>query len=164
MEMIDINEFKKLLVIIKDAPNLRIGHFSDVSIEVAKELNSFAESKNYEYILYATNKEYATEISKTIPKAKFFDLNRAKYMQNGKFFDYLFVEADIKNKEDFVKKVHSIIKNAGQIIIFVKREDYSSIDEWNRYLEENYYVANSLIEVDSNHSVIISKKMHGWGG
>jgi len=164
MENLDINEFKKLLVIIKDAPNIRIGHFSNSSTEIAKILQEYANEKNYEYLLYATNQEYAKKAQDSIKNVKFFNLKRAKYMLNGKFFDYVFVEDDIKDIESFVKKVHAIIKNAGQIIIFVKSKDYSAIDEWNRCLEENYYVANSQIELGSTMSVIISKKMHGWGG
>ena len=164
MENIDINELKKLLVIIKDAPSIRVGHFSDSGSRVAKLLEKFCEDKGYEYVLYAIEQNYAKDIQKEIKSAKFFNLQRPKYMLNGKFFDYLFVTANIEDKESFVKKAHSVIKNAGEIIIFVKNGDYENIDNWKILLEENYYVATNLIEIDKQNSVIISKKMHGWGG
>jgi hypothetical protein len=164
MENIDIKELKKLLVIIKDAPNIRVGHFSSCGIGVAKLLESFCREKEYEYVLYTITKEYQEIVANVISSAKYFNLARPKYMLNGKFFDYLFVTADINDKESFIKKAHGVIKNAGEIIIFIETNDYANRDLWYRLLEENYYVATSCIEVDSNYSVIVSKKMHGWGG
>jgi len=164
MKNIDIEELKKLMVIIKEAPSIRIGHFSDNGLELANILETFCKEKEYEYILYAIDKDYADNVEKYIKNTKFFKLDRPKYMLNGKFFDYVFVTANIEDKESFVKKVHPVIKNAGEIIIFVKNRDYINIDNWKRLLEENYYVATNLIEIDSNYSVIVSKKMHGWGG
>jgi len=164
MKSINIDEVKKLLVIIKDAPSIRVGHFSDSFIELSALLEEFCNSRDYEYILYAINKEFEESAKDIVKNVKLFNLKRAKYMQNGKFFDYLFVSADIKDIESFVKKAHSVIKNAGEIIILVEKNNYKIIDLWRNYLEENYYVATNIIEIDANYSVIISKKMHGWGG
>lgn len=164
MENIDIKELEKILVIIKDAPSIRVGHFSSCCDNIAILLEKFSKEREYEYILYATNQEYATKIKEQINSAKFFNLARAKYMLNGKFFDYLFVTADIEDKESFIKKAHAIIKNSGEILIFYKSQDYAIKDSWYRLLEENYYVATNSIKIDNDYSVIVSKKMHGWGG
>ena len=85
-------------------------------------------------------------------------------MMHGKFYDYLFVQMKMDDKETLLTKFHKIIKNAGLILIFVKSDNLSEIYEFERLLEENYYVATSKIEIDSNYTLIISKKMHGWGG
>ncbi|NPA28437.1 MAG: hypothetical protein GXN91_05300, partial [Epsilonproteobacteria bacterium] len=80
-------------------------------------------------------------------------------------YDYLFVDCKVEsNKEEqFLKKCHSTIKNGGLIIIFTPNES-STIERLTQLLEENYYVATNFIEIDSNSGVLISRKMHGWGG
>jgi hypothetical protein len=68
-------------------------------------------------------------------------------------------------RSDFLKKTHSIIKNAGMILIFLPKEERTQYYEWTALLEEHYYVASSIIDdLFEHYDVIISKKMHGWGG
>ena len=85
-------------------------------------------------------------------------------MTHGKFYDYLFATNTINpdNMDNFIKKSHRIIKNAGLLLIFISKDQYSQIEKWNSLLEKHYYVATNTITIDNNWSVIISKKMHGW--
>jgi hypothetical protein len=63
-----------------------------------------------------------------------------------------------------LKKAHSIIKNDGLILIFLPKKVHIECDVWMQMLETHYYVASSLIDdLFENYSLIISKKMHGWG-
>jgi hypothetical protein len=165
-EKVDKKEFKKILGIIKDFPNVRIGHFCDSGVEVAKLIEEYSKDRDMEYILNVTNRDFYEKIKDEFPKSRFFNLKRPKYFLNGKFYDYLFVESkiDSSEREEFLKKCHSTIKNSGLILIFTKNRDYQNIDEWSRLLEENYYVATSVIDIDEKNSIIISRKMHGWGG
>ena len=81
-------------------------------------------------------------------------------------YDYLFVSSNIPDevKLPFLKKTYAVIKNAGNIIIFVPKGDYPQIHLWGQLLEENNFVATNTLDIFSNYDVIISKKMHGWGG
>jgi hypothetical protein len=81
-------------------------------------------------------------------------------------YDYLFVSSEIpdENKLSFLKKTYGVIKNAGNIIIFVPKGDGSQIHLWSQLLEDNNFVATNTLDIFSNYDVIISKKMHGWGG
>ena len=171
MEDITHQEIDKLLTIIKPAPLIRIGHFSDKGDILPQKLSSFSQDNEYEYTLNCTSKEYLEKkkpIYEEIEQCsvKLFDLNRKSYMLQGKFYDYLFVSCDIEksNRDLFFKKSHRVIKNAGLILIFVQNEQASQANEWIRLLEENYFVATSTIKLDEIWNVIISKKMHGWGG
>ena len=160
------DSLKELLTIIKDAPAIRVGHFCDSNHKLIDILEEFANKKdNIEYILNITNKEFFEKI-KDSKRAKFFNLNRANYMLQGKFFDYLFVTCNIDSsfRDEFLKRVHKVIKNGGLILIFVDSNDYKRVDSWNISLEENYFVATNKIDLNSNLGVIVSRKMHGWGG
>ena len=171
MKNIEKNEIEKLLEIIKPAPLLRIGHFSDGGEILPACLDSFCREAGYEYLLNCTTESYfqtmQTEgkLSDTAT-IKFFSLERPNYMQHGKFYDYLFVSSQIAadTQVSFLKKAHRVIKNAGLILIFLPREERKTLDQWRRLLEERYFVATSDIVLDENWRVIISKKMHGWGG
>ncbi len=171
MKTIEKNEIEKLLEIIKPAPLLRIGHFSDEGSILPACLDSFCREHDYEYLLNCTTESYfqtmQTEgkLSDTAA-VKFFSLERPNYMQHGKFYDYLFVSSQIAadTQVSFLKKAHRVIKNAGLILIFLPQEERKALDRWRDLLEEHYFVATSDIVLDENWRVIISKKMHGWGG
>jgi hypothetical protein len=88
-------------------------------------------------------------------------------MIQGKIYEYVFVTAKIEKeiRSDFVKRVHSIIKNSGNIIIFLPKGSYEERYSWIELLEDHYYVAsNTIDDLFENYDVLISKKMHGWGG
>jgi hypothetical protein len=84
----------------------------------------------------------------------------------GKFYEYLFVTCDIKDniKASFLQKCHKAIKNAGLIVIFILKDDHEQTAIWTQLLEENYFVATSSIQLSKSYDVVISRKMHGWGG
>ncbi len=164
MENIDIKSLEKVLDIINKYPSVRVGHFSDCSTVVAKTIEGFCKRYEIEYLLNATTKEYFESIKNEIESVIYFNINRQNFMMHGKFYDYLFVQMQMDNKEILLKKFHKIIKNAGLILIFCKRDNYNEIYEFERLLEENYYVATSKIEIDKENLLIVSRKMHGWGG
>lgn len=87
-------------------------------------------------------------------------------MTQGKQYDFMFVSAniDLSSRDDFLKKAHGIILNAGNIIIFVEKNNYDERYKWVELLEETYFVAtNTIDDLFENYDIIISKKMHGWG-
>jgi len=168
---IKISEIEKLLSIIQPAPLLRIGHFSDRGEHLPKILNQFCATHTYEYLLNCTTSDYYTRLHAQYDKEeactiKLFDLDRPNYMQHGKFYEYLFVSTQIapEQRVSFLKKSHRVIKNAGLILIFLSHENHEEQAHWYQLLEENYFVATNTITLDTEWSVIISKKMHGWGG
>jgi hypothetical protein len=60
--------------------------------------------------------------------------------------------------------VHEILRNSGNILLFVPNRNVEERYRWDTLLEENYYVAtNTIDDLFTEYDVIISKKMHGWG-
>lgn len=163
-------EIEKLLEIISPAPLLRIGHFSDQGTVIPHAIDHFCAAQGYEYLLNCTSESYLQSVlADTYTDActaKHFPLERPNYMQHGKFYDYLFVSAQIREgaRVEFLKKTHRVIKNAGLILLFLPRDDRAAPAAWQTLLEEHYFVATSMIDLDAQWRVIISKKMHGWGG
>jgi hypothetical protein len=171
MKEIPSSEVEKLLTIIQPAPLIRIGHFSDSGETLPKVLSSFCEQQSYAYLLNCTDQHYYTSMlslyeDQPATTVKLFNLDRPNYMQHGKFYDYLFVSCAVADEQrvSFLQKSHKVIKNAGLILLFVQRSDYATLETWTQYLEEHYFVATSSIELGEDWQVIISKKMHGWGG
>jgi len=171
MKEIEQSEVEKLLTIIQPAPQIRIGHFSDRGEPLPHILSSFCHTNGYEYILNCTNEDYYKSMQQVYTAypactVKEFNLSRPSYMQHGKFYEYLFISCDILPEEriPFLQKAHRVIKNAGLILLFIPRSDYHTLETWRELLEEHYFVATSSIDLDTEWRVIISKKMHGWGG
>lgn len=170
MENIDYTELYKLLSIIQDTPMLRVGHFTDSDNSLCKILSQFCQENEYQYIINSTKKKSTLSIQTRYADNNFtsvrnFDLDKKSYLQNGLFYEYLFITTTIPDtqKDTFLKKCYRSIKNSGLIIIFTQ-EAKSAQQKWHELLEANYYVATSNIELDDKNNVIISKKMHGWGG
>ena len=174
MKEIEENEINALLQIIAPAPLLRIGHFSDDGMTLPRCLDAFCAAHGYDYLLNCTSQTYYDHMiqqDNMQPYAdtttiKHFSLERPSYMQHGKFYDYLFVTADIapSAREAFLQKAHKVIKNAGLILIFVPKNAQEETVQWTALLEEHYFVATSNVDIGQEWRVIISKKMHGWGG
>jgi hypothetical protein len=163
----DINNLKKLLEIIpKNHPALRVAHFSDRETILIKLLEDIASMYDIEYQLNITDTSLYNEISNTIAqdtKIIKFNLNRPKYMIQGKLYDFVFVTNEIENLDEFLQKVHPIIKNAGNIIFLLPKDSDTKVYE--ELLEKNYFVATSIMDdLMQNEIVLISRKMHGWGG
>lgn len=171
MKEINKKEIEKLLEIISPAPLLRIGHFADKGTTIPSYLDKFCMEHEYEYLLNCTNEEYLKNIQNRLSFSsastiKYFPLSRANYMQHGKFYDYLFLDAyvDTQEQTNIIKRSHKVIKNAGLIFIFLPSSDNALLWRYKEILEDNYFVATSDIDLGKNWKVIISKKMHGWGG
>jgi len=172
MKNIEENKLKKLLEIIPSYPALCIAHFSDSGEKMTEILSSFCQEKGYEYQINCTDPSFYDAMYtkykdiQTVKPVK-FTLERPRYMMQGKFYEYLFVTASIKEEmqSDFLKKAHAIIKNAGNILIFLPKGSYEERYNWMALLEKHYYVAsNTIDDLFENYDVLISKKMHGWGG
>ena len=172
MKKIEKNKLVKLLGIIPESPALRLAHFSDGGEEMIEIISDFCKTKEYEYqincidpLFYDTLKSKYQNREEVKPIK--FTLDRPRYMMHGKIYEYLFVTATIDKeiRSDFLKKAHGIIKNAGNILIFLPKESYEERYHWIELLEEHYYVAsNTIDDLFENYDVLISKKMHGWGG
>jgi hypothetical protein len=163
----DINNLKKLLDIIpKNHPALRVAHFSDRDTILVDLLEDIASKQDLEYQLNITDISLYDKIAqKTNPNTKLikFNLNRPKYMIQGKLYDFVLVTCETKKLDDFLQKVHPIIKNAGNIIFLLPKSSDTKLYE--ELLEKNYFVATSIMDdLLSDELVLISRKMHGWGG
>jgi ketopantoate reductase len=156
---------QKLLEIIpSNHPALMIAHFSDTNHQMVQELYYKSIQNEIEYqINFLNDKIDSIKQKYNHPLIKIikFDLNRSKYMIQGKIYDFVFVTANITDIDTFLQKVHPIIKNSGNIIILV--DNTIDTDIWFQLLEKNYFVATSTIDnLIENTTIIISKKMHGW--
>ncbi len=172
MKNIEQNKLEKLLEIIPSYPALRIAHFSESGEMMTEILSDFCQKRKYEYQINCTNSSFYDAMSSKYKDADEvkpikFTLERPRYMMQGKVYEYLFVTTAIKEemRSDFLKKAHGIIKNAGHILIFLPKGSYEERYNWMALLEEHYYVAsNTIDDLFENYDVLISKKMHGWGG
>ncbi len=172
MKTIEENKLETLLQIIAPAPALRIAHFSESGEALVHMLGDFCSKNEYEYQINCTQPSFFETLQNrykdnTYIKPVNFSLERPRYMIQGKLYEYLFVTStiDTEMRSDFLKKCHGIIKNAGIIIIFLPKGNSVQRYEWISLLEEHYYVASSTIDdLFEHYDILISKKMHGWGG
>ena len=172
MKNIEQDKLEKLLEIVPSSPAIRISHFTDSGEMMTEILSDFCQKREYEYQINCTDNSFFDHISdkyKNMANTKTtkFTLERPRYMMQGKMYEYLFVTSSINEemRSDFIKKVHGIIKNAGNILIFLPKGSYEERYSWITLLEEHYYVAsNTIDDLFENYDVLISKKMHGWGG
>jgi len=171
MKRLEEEKVDQLLGIIKLHPAVAIMHFSDGSHLLSKKIFRLCQNNSYEYRLNCT-----TDISyeKMVQKysgaehitIKRLDLQMPRYMMPPKGYDYVFVTTEVADieKSSFLAKTYPLIKNGGLIIIFVQKSDTIGHSVWIEYLQENYYVATNSLDLFSHYDLIISKKMHGWGG
>ncbi|MEA3417879.1 MAG: hypothetical protein U9Q90_00660 [Campylobacterota bacterium] len=171
MKQLEEKRIDQLLGIINLYPSIRIMHFSDGSHLLTKKISQLCEENDYEYQLNCTNDIFFQKSALKYAdidhiKIKQINLAQPRYAIQAKMYDYLFVTCEIPDKEklSFLKKTYGVIKNAGNIIIFVPKGDRSQIYLWTQLLEENNFVATNTLDIFSEYDVIISKKMHGWGG
>jgi len=172
MKNIEKEKLEQLLQIIPNHPMIRIAHFADSGLAMTEILSDFCQKKNYEYQINCTDPSFYTKAAEKYVgvdgvKVIEFPLTKPRYMMQGKLYDFVFVSSVIEEPlfEEFIKRCHPIIKNAGNIIFFLSKKSSTECYEWIRLLEEHYYVASSIIDdMFENYNVLISKKMHGWGG
>jgi len=172
MKSIEPKSLEKLLQIIPNHPGIRLLHFADSGEEIPRAIGSFIEDKGYEYQINCLDDSFFETMQHTFEAHQHihplkFTLKRPRYMVQGKIFDYVFVTAYVaaSMREDFLKRVHPIMKNGGNILIFLPKREQKLRWEWLGLLEEHYYVASSTIDdLFAHYDVVVSKKMHGWGG
>lgn len=171
MKELEAHRIDQLLGIINLYPSVRVMHFSDGGMPLSRKISNLCEAHGYDYELLCTGgsclKE-ASELFHDVNHVTFKEVNlkMPRYAMQAKKFDYLFVTCDIPLQErlSFLKKCYDVIKSAGLILIFVPKGDLEQLHTWNEYLQDNYFVATNTLDIFSEYDVIISKKMHGWGG
>jgi len=159
------------LQIIGSNPSLRIAHFTQGENKLTQALHNYCEVEGYEYQLNCTDDDSDKILLKKYQEnrktqVRVLPLERNSYMIQAKQYDFIFVTSNIDEtlRADFLKKVHKIILNAGNLILFIEKEKRNEKYQWITLLEENNYVATSTIDdLFEYYDVIISKKMHGWG-
>ena len=171
MTQLEEDKIDQLLSIINLYPSTEIAHFSDDNNLLSKKIYQLCKKHDYDYRLNCTSETCYKEASDRYIDAehitvKDFDLDRPRYMTQAKLYDYLFVTSEIpdEKKSAFLQKSYAIIKNAGLILIFIPKGDLQQRHLWTELLQEHYFVASSVIDIFDAYDVIISKKMHGWGG
>lgn len=152
-------------------PSLQIAHFSEAGDMLIDMLREYCLSKEYDYHLNCTNREFYEVTSERFKDQKGivvnnFFLQRRSYLIQAREYNFLFVTSliDEEMRSDFLKRSHKIVRSAGNIIIFIPKQDYEERDSWTELLEEHLYVSTSIVDdMFENYDVIISRKMHGWG-
>ncbi len=171
MKNLNTETLQSLFDIIGSNPSLQIAHFTQESNVLTQMLYEYCNQRDYLYQINSTSLTSFEEMKNEFKhnkniQIKNIPLERKAYMIQGKQYDFLFVSTDIKEemKSDFLKKAHNIISNAGNIVIFIGKNNREERYSWTTLLEEHDYVATSTIDdLFENYDVIISKKMHGWG-
>ena len=170
MKNLEKEKLKTLLSIIKENPSLDIAHFTDQDNLLVELLNNYCIEKDYGYQLNLLDNSLEEPMSKKYKSSSTtirpFQLQRKSYLMQGKQYDFVFVTANIEIdiESDFLKRLHQIIRNAGQLIVFIKKEDYTLRYRWIELLEEHNYVATNTIDnLCNDYDILITKKMHGWG-
>jgi len=170
MKNLETEAIEQILSIIPNHPAMRIMHISEGGEQFCDALKDFTEQREYEYQLNITNDIFYYKIKELYSdnewcNIKQMDYKQRKYVNMAKQYDFVFVTASISNgvEEDFAKKIHSHIKNAGNLIMFLPKDDIESKYKWFRYLEESLFVAINSIDIFENYEIVIAKKMHGWG-
>lgn len=171
MKPIEQDKLQKLLQIVGPYPSTSVVHFSDNNLELSQTIYAYCHDKAYHYQVNATEKSFYEELQQRFEGKEGiriidFSLKRPKYFIQGKTYEYLFVTMELpeEQRDDFLAKAHEIIRNSGNILLFVSHNSNEERYEWEKLLEENYYVATNIIDdLFEHYDVIISKKMHGWG-
>lgn len=166
-----------ILGIIPDHPVTRIMQISDggkIIIDediLSQKILDLAIKKEYDFLLYLLDKQsldsYVNKFTaKGIASVKLLDIKRPRYAMGGRLYDFVYLTSYIQENliEEFTKKVYKIIKSSGLIVILLEKNCDNNLQEWFKILEDNYFVATNTLDISKNFDIIISKKMHGWGG
>ena len=171
MKKLEKDKLETLLTIIGTNPSLQLAHFCDDGEILVDMLQDYCCLNDYLYHLnctdeafYEENREKFNGVEQIVVRN--FSLNRKSYMIQAKQYDFVFITTEVEEeiREDFLKRIHKIVINAGNILIFIPKGDTAQRYNWIELLEETLYVATSTIDdLFEYYDVIISKKMHGWG-
>jgi len=171
MKNLEKDKLETLLQIIGTNPSLQIAHFTQGEDTLTEALHDYCQREEYFYQLNCTDADLVEMLSEKYKEdretqVRALPLERNSYMKQAKQYDFVFVtsEVDESLRDDFLKRVHRIILNAGNLILFMDKENRGEKYQWIALLEENNYVATSTIDdLFEYYDIIISKKMHGWG-
>jgi hypothetical protein len=171
MKNLETKSIKQLLEIIPDHPGLRLSQFSDGGELFSDALSALCLEREYEYQLNILNEEFYPKAVERYGNNELSSVKKIKWEQRrygspAKQYDFLFITAEIpkEHRKFFAKTIHSHIKSAGHLILFLEKNNQKNIEEWYSFLEEYLFVAMNTIDLFENYEIFIAKKMHGWGG
>ncbi len=171
MNKIEKKELELLLSIIPNHPLTQLFHINDDNINLSNDLNNFVKANKFEYDITTTDENFIEELKTNIQNISDkttihkLDLKQHRYNRHSKIYDFAFITMNLKEIKDlglFFKKLHSIIKNSGYLLLFVEKNQ-ENMPEILQLLEDKLYVAINKIDISSKYEVISAKKMHGWG-
>lgn len=171
MKTIEKESLAQLLDIIPDKPAQRLLHLCTDGDTLSDMLSTYIKQENYEYQLLCAEANAFDEMQNKYKELSHvsvmkFPLKRPRYVIQGRDYEFVFVTMSIEASErsGFLKKIYELIKHAGNILIFIPKNDYEQEDHWLSLLEEHLYVATSKIDnMFEHYDVLISRRMHGWG-
>jgi hypothetical protein len=170
MKYLENESIEKLLGIIPEHPATRIMQISKSEDRLYPAIKKFCLMREYEYLMNVIDIDYYEQIRPLanhdqLHTIKKMTLDQRVYASMSKQYDFIFVTADIPLafENRFAQKIHRYIKNSGNIILFLAKEDRDALRRWYQHLEEHLFVAISTIDIFENYELLIAKKMHGWG-
>jgi len=155
-----MKNFELMFDIIPPYPGLNIAVIEKDRDEIVQKLQSF--SKKIEASLHVKALGDREEQKSEGMRVRKFSFDESKYNHFSTLYDFLFLCTDISDRDDIdliFKKIYRVMKNAGNLLVFVKK------DEKQRYmelLEKINYVALNSIDLNEDTEVVTAKKMHGW--
>jgi len=171
MKKLETQSITQLLEIIPNHPGLRVSQFSDGGEAFCDALNNLCLEREHEYQLNVLDEAFFIKAKELYGNNKLSSVKRIKWNQRrysslAKQDDVLFVTATIPKeyRKIFAQNIHSHIKNAGHLVLFLEKNNQKNSDEWWSFLEEYLFVAISTLDIFENYEILIAKKMHGWGG
>jgi len=170
MKNLELKKIEQLLSIIPDHPATQIMHITQNDKKLSDALESLVKINEYTLLLNVIDSDFYDELNERYCddscSVKHMKFEQRRYASMAKMFDFVFVTATVGDEfqEQFAKTIHGHIKNAGNIILFLEKDNLEVLDRWRQILEENYFVATNTIDLFSEYEILISKKMHGWGG
>ena len=172
MKKLETQSIQQLLEIIPSHPGLRMSQFAEGDEKAFSDaLSTLCLEREYEYQLNILKEELLIDAKERYGGNPLTTVKRIKWEQRryaslAKQYDLLFITADVPehHRRMFAKNIHSHIKSAGHVVLFLEKNNQKNLDEWWSFLEEYLFMAISTIDLFENYEILIAKKMHGWGG
>lgn len=173
MQIYDEHFLDQLVSIIPNYPMTRLLQLEESDdLRVAGYLGAYAKERDFDFDLILLDEEIVEKAKEhlqgRLPKRSSissFRLKQQRYNRESKEYDFVFVTLDlsqVENLELFFKKLYHVIRNAGNLLLFIDRErdDYEHL---KAILEKDLYVAVNKLDLSERYDVISAKRMHGWG-
>ncbi len=171
MKNLETKAINQLLAILPNHPAIRIMHFCDGGEAFCLALKTMCQEREYEYQLNIVDADFyekAQELyaQEGVCATKLVKWEQRRYASMARLYDFLFVTAFVpdEHEEAFIENVFHHIKSAGNIIIFLPKNEPKVLQRWWELLEEKYFVAINTIDIFEHYELLVAKKMHGWGG